>query len=126
MRGLGWRQPAAVARRHPGGASLAITAPYDQLFLATEVNEWALCAALIERDPVRWDHLEETLVADALDAPRENSANPAPISRRSSRNPPRSRASSVIAALEAQPKLRALLDVSRDARDCRMCSMSRN
>ena len=26
----------------------------DQLFTATEVNEWALCAALLERDPARW------------------------------------------------------------------------
>jgi hypothetical protein len=35
-----------VARRHSVGASLAIAAPLDQLFTATEVNEWALCAAL--------------------------------------------------------------------------------
>ncbi len=50
---LGWANREALARRHAGGVSLAITAPYDQLFLATEVNEWALCAALVERDPKR-------------------------------------------------------------------------
>ena len=49
---LGWADRRAVARRHAGGVSLAISAPYDQLFLATEVNEWALCAALVERDPI--------------------------------------------------------------------------
>ncbi len=48
---LGWSRRQAVARRHASGTSLAITAPVDQLFLATEVNEWALCASLIERDP---------------------------------------------------------------------------
>lgn len=44
---LGWpdAQPAVV-RAHAGGASLAIAAPADGLFTATEVNEWALYAAL--------------------------------------------------------------------------------
>src|SRR4029077_6624914 len=45
---LGWSNHQAIARRHASGASLAIAAPSDQLFLATEVNEWALCAALVE------------------------------------------------------------------------------
>ena len=65
---LGWRGPQAIVRRHATGASLAISAPCDQLFLATEVNEWALCAALIERDPVRWSNLEQALVAAAMTA----------------------------------------------------------
>ncbi len=73
---LSWVNRQAVARRHAGGASLAIAAPYDQLFLATEVNEWALCAALIEHDPARWSRLEEALIAQALQA-SENAANPA-------------------------------------------------
>jgi len=39
---LGWSQDAAiVARPHRHGAMLAIAAPVDQLFTATEVNEWA-------------------------------------------------------------------------------------
>jgi cyanophycin synthetase len=54
---LGWANREAVGRRHAAGVSLAITAPYDQLFLATELNEWALCAALVERDPKRWSQL---------------------------------------------------------------------
>ena len=44
---LGWGLPALVARPHAGGASLALAAPIDQLFTATELNEWALCAALV-------------------------------------------------------------------------------
>ncbi|MFO0042615.1 MAG: hypothetical protein ACK55W_11855, partial [Pseudomonadota bacterium] len=38
---LGWPPPQRVARAHPGGASLLLSAPLDQLFAATEVNEWA-------------------------------------------------------------------------------------
>jgi cyanophycin synthetase len=45
---------------------LAISAPSDQLLLATEVNEWALCAALVESDPVRWKGLGDALIAAAL------------------------------------------------------------
>ncbi len=42
---LGWPQQARVARRHASGVSLALVAPLDQLFSATEVNEWAWCCA---------------------------------------------------------------------------------
>ncbi len=39
---LGWpRDGACVVRSHRSGAALAIAAPVDQLFTATEVNEWA-------------------------------------------------------------------------------------
>lgn len=44
---LGWPAAEPVARRHRDGASLALTAPLDQLFSATEVDEWALLAALV-------------------------------------------------------------------------------
>ncbi|MBV8742231.1 MAG: hypothetical protein JOZ12_10610 [Sinobacteraceae bacterium] len=47
---LGWPAARTVVRTHLRGASFALTAPPDQLFTATEVNEWALCAALLERD----------------------------------------------------------------------------
>lgn len=43
---LDWPDAALVARKHASGASLALAAPLDQLFCATEVNEWALLAAL--------------------------------------------------------------------------------
>jgi cyanophycin synthetase len=67
---LGWTSLGAVARTHALGASLAIAAPCDQLFLATEINEWALCASLLEREPQRWRGLQDSLAAAALaDAP---------------------------------------------------------
>ncbi|MFO1506949.1 MAG: Mur ligase family protein [Lysobacterales bacterium] len=47
---LGWPDGAAVERRHAGGASLALSAPIDQLLAATEVNEWALLASLWSGD----------------------------------------------------------------------------
>src|SRR5262249_59397693 len=71
---LGWEEldgasgacPAVVARVHASGASLALAAPIDALYTATEVNEWALCAALLEQDGTRWRGLEERLCAAAL------------------------------------------------------------
>lgn len=61
-----------VARRHETGVSLAIAAPFDQLFTATEVNEWALCASLHDRDPCHWSGLADALLAAA----REEAAEP--------------------------------------------------
>ena len=55
-----------AARRHAGGASLALAAPADQLFTATEINEWALCATVRQQDPTRWSGLE-ALVVEALE-----------------------------------------------------------
>ena len=108
---LGWSNCQAIVRRHASGASLAIAAPSDQLFLATEVNEWALCAALVERDPVRWSGLEAALVAQALQA-AENTSNPAadiqPVIEESAAFARFERLSSV----ESHPKLRALLDAA--------------
>jgi hypothetical protein len=69
VRRLGWDgEPRLVARRHAKGMSLAVTAPFDQLFTATELNEWALCSALHDRDPSHWGALKETLVAAAIEA----------------------------------------------------------
>ena len=71
-RHLGWDRQAAqgpspiVSRRHAGGASLALQAPVDQLFTATELNEWALCASVHERDPVRWANVAQALLEDYL------------------------------------------------------------
>ena len=65
---LGWTHGQAVVRRHASGVLLAIAAPWDQLLLATEVNEWALCAALAERDPSRWRNLQDALIAAAREA----------------------------------------------------------
>ncbi len=43
---LGWPEGAVFVREHATGASLAFEAPADQLYVATEANEWALYAAL--------------------------------------------------------------------------------
>ena len=45
-RALGWPFAPGESRIHASGASLAFPAPVDQLFTATEVNEWAWCAAV--------------------------------------------------------------------------------
>ena len=42
---LGWQDDTIVLRRHRIGVSLAFTAPADQLYTATEVNEWAWWSA---------------------------------------------------------------------------------
>jgi cyanophycin synthetase len=108
---LGWALPQAVARRHAAGVSLAITAPYDQLFLATEINEWALCAALVERDPDRWAGLEEALIEQALQAAEDTGAADVdllPVIDESAAFARFAR----LAALESDSKLRALLDAA--------------
>jgi cyanophycin synthetase len=72
---LGWISPQTVSRPHAGGVLLAISAPRDQLLLATEVNEWALCATLVDRDRGRWQGLGDALIAAALDA-ADDGTNP--------------------------------------------------
>jgi hypothetical protein len=66
-RRLGWPGPCfhtfAVGVHH----SLCFTAPTNQLQTAREVNEWALCAAVFERDPCHWSALRETLRATDAD-----------------------------------------------------------
>jgi cyanophycin synthetase len=107
---LGWVKRITVVRRHAGGVSLAMTAPIDQLFLATEVNEWALCAALLAAEPTRWQQLEAALAAEALKASAANAAAAA--------DPPQLHEAAALArftrlqALESNPTLRALLDAA--------------
>ncbi len=38
---LGWDAPQPAVQRHASGTLLAFAAPFDQLFTATEINEWA-------------------------------------------------------------------------------------
>ncbi len=61
---LGWQDRPVVAISHASGASLALAAPADQLFTATEVNEWAFCAALAEKNPGRIAELIALLAAE--------------------------------------------------------------
>jgi len=107
---LGWEAGAAcVARRHETGASLAIAAPFDRLFTATELNEWAFCAALRDRDPSHWDHLRDALREAAQAAsPNPASAVPAEIDE-----PGALARLAQVAAREARPNLSALVDAAR-------------
>ena len=43
---VGWQDERTFVRAHRTGVSLAISAPIDALYAATEVNEWALDAAV--------------------------------------------------------------------------------
>jgi cyanophycin synthetase len=108
---LAWVDRQSAARAHAGGVLLAISAPGDQLLLATEVNEWALCAALVERDPKRWAGLNDALIAAALDS-ADDGTNPAvefaPVVEESAALARFRR----LAALEAVPGMLALLEVA--------------
>jgi UDP-N-acetylmuramyl tripeptide synthase len=105
-----WGPPQTVARPHAGGVQLALTAPYDQLFLATEINEWALCATLLAADPDRWRGLEAALRIDA--AANAVEGNPAaalpPVLDETAAFERFDR----IATLESHPKLKRLLEAA--------------
>jgi UDP-N-acetylmuramyl tripeptide synthase len=111
---LAWRDRRTVARRHAGGVSLAIVAPVDQLLLATEVNEWALCAALVERDPLHWNGLEELLraeawrAAEAAGAGADPAVHVAPVIEEAAAMARFRR----LAQRESNPRLRALLEAA--------------
>ena len=108
---LGWTDRRCVVRRHAGGVLLAISAPADQLLLATEVNEWALCATLTARDPGRFAGLQDALVAAAVE-------NAAPNAEPSEALLPVIEEGAALArfrrlsAAEAAPSLRALIDAA--------------
>jgi cyanophycin synthetase len=102
---LGWDMPDVVARVHARGASLALAAPVDALFLATEVNEWALCAALLELHGERWSGLEAALVAAAATDTDDAHTHPAPVLEESAAF----RRFERLAQRESRPQLRALL-----------------
>ena len=102
---LGWPTPQLVARPHLGGASLALAAPPDQLFTATEVNEWALCAALSARDPRRWSGLEAALAAAAAEDAAEGETVIAPVLEEQAAL----RRFTLLAGREARPDLMRLL-----------------
>jgi cyanophycin synthetase len=105
---LGWGLPGLVARAHTSGASLALAAPVDQLYTATEVNEWALCAALLARDPERWRNLEAALQADALEAAAEPAGPDPPVLDEAAALERLAR----LARREARPDVMRLLDAA--------------
>lgn len=108
---LGWVDRHAVVRVHAGGVLLAISAPSDQLLLATEVNEWALCATLMERDPKRWAGLNEGLIAAALDS-ADDGTNPAVEFAPVIEETAALARFQQLAALECNSNMRALLDTA--------------
>jgi UDP-N-acetylmuramyl tripeptide synthase len=103
--GAGGAQQALAARVHAGGASLALAAPIDALFTATEVNEWALCAALAALDAARWQGLEAGLVTQALEDTDDVASFIPPVLEERSALARFDR----LASREARPRLRSLL-----------------
>jgi UDP-N-acetylmuramyl tripeptide synthase len=104
---LRWPGHAAIATRpHGDGTSLALAAPFDQLFTATEVNEWALCSALHARDPARWADLGVALAAAAL----EESRAPADAGPPVLDEVPALERLARLAAAERRPELRELAE----------------
>jgi cyanophycin synthetase len=108
---LNWVGQFSIARRHQSGVSLAITAPYDELFLATEINEWALCAALLERDADQWRDLEPLLIDQAIKAAPEGTMPDATLLPVIGESAAMARFTR-LSRLERQPKLRALIQVA--------------
>jgi cyanophycin synthetase len=102
---LGWSTPGLVTRAHATGVSLALAAPCDQLFVATEINEWALCASLAARDPACTAAFEAALLAEVL----EDAADPATVIPPVLEESQALARFATLAAREAQPRLMALL-----------------
>ncbi len=110
---LGWADRRTIARRHAGGVLLAIAAPQDQLLLATEINEWALCAALVERDPQRWAGLEAALVAAANEGAQSGAGPTVQCGPVLAESAALARFTQ-LSRREAAPKMRALLQAAAD------------
>ncbi len=99
---LRWPHSPECAIAHLTGASLALGAPPDQLFTATEVNEWALAASIAEREPSRASSLIAALAAEQPEETELPALDEGPALLRLRRR----------AAREANPPLRALLDAA--------------
>ena len=114
------RARSIAIRRHATGTALALAAPVDQLFTATEINEWAFCAALIEADPVRWNQLEGALIeaaraaaADAGESAEPGTRPPIPVAFAVAPpvldEPAALRRFTTLSRIEAAPRLRSLV-----------------
>lgn len=77
---VGWRDEGLVTRRFPGGVSLALTAPVDGLYAATELNEraWDAAAAELEGRSAPSPGADAAALRTAIEAER----NPALVSLR--------------------------------------------
>jgi UDP-N-acetylmuramyl tripeptide synthase len=107
---LEWPERDGIAARpHGDGVSLALAAPFDQLFTATEVNEWALCSALHARDTARWAGLGAALAAAAL----EESRAPVDAGPPLLDEPPALERLARLAAAERNPLLREVTEAAQ-------------
>lgn len=97
---FGWPDAAIVIREHATGASLAFEAPFDQLYVAAEMNEWALYSALGLRASDKPVHDDEG------QTPRPHVAH--------FDDGEALRQLQALAAAEAKPALRALVAAARD------------
>ena len=100
---LRWPAAPECAVAHLTGASLALGAPTDQLFTATEVNEWALCASIAGREPSRRADLVAALAAEQPEETEPPVLDDAGALLRLRRR----------AAREANSRLRTLIDAAR-------------
>src|SRR5215472_5716444 len=87
-------------------ASRGLAAPVDQLYTATEVNEWALCATLLAREPARWSDLERLLAASALEGADDPTPELPPVLGEAAAL----ERLALLASREARPDLTRLLD----------------
>ena len=75
LEALDWPSAEFASRKLEGGVSLAFSAPVDQLYAASEINEWAWAASAFELGASR----EEPDFDEALAALRESAANEANV-----------------------------------------------
>ncbi len=71
LEAVGWGESTLADRRHQGGLTLAFDAPIDALYAATEVNEWALSAAIAEIEGTRVPKIETAAVRLKLEIEQE-------------------------------------------------------
>lgn len=115
---LGWPiDQHCLARRHARGVTLVFAAPLDQLFTATELNEWALCAAFAAREPAHWRAMLAAQRALPIDDAEAAAALEPSIVELYLEHPDLADAEALAwlrdhAAREAQPALRRLVDVA--------------
>jgi cyanophycin synthetase len=80
LEAVGWQGETLAVRRFEGGASLALTAPVDVLYAATELNEsaWAAAAASVEGGPAP----DDAAVVERLRAAIADERSPALVALR--------------------------------------------
>ncbi|MGI9246291.1 MAG: hypothetical protein ACR2I8_06255, partial [Steroidobacteraceae bacterium] len=78
-RHLGWPPPRLARSMLADCSALGFTAPAHQLHTACATNEWALCAAMLARDPCHWGSLTDSLREAAAARPATQPGVPAEV-----------------------------------------------